>query len=349
MTNPKCTVCGHISRVGADTCELCDTRFDAHGAAGAPDPFGASEPAGAAGEPFVDYGEGVRAGALPTDIPSPRFLGVGDVVSPTLRVYRKNFVLVGKLVLATTLPLAFLQGLAYALIQSDEWAGVVSGPGALSFALTAGVTGGAVYWLLTVLGHAVLTGALAYAVVELQRRGVARASDCLRWGLAKMFKVIAVALLSALLIYASPVVMLGLMSAVLGPLALLGVVLLILPWIILVVTISLAVPAVTVENRGVIESFRRSAELTSGFKGLLFLTYFVWWVLLFVLSIFLMWSFSYDSDFSLTALVVQTLVEGTLNSSMTVLTLYIFLGILNERRPAAAASAFAQAPAVPAG
>src|ERR1044071_2919405 len=113
MTNPRCAVCGHVSRVGAAACELCDTRFDAHG------PFGAS----AAGEPFVsgaessgDFGGRAREGALPTDIPSPRFLGVGDVVSPTLKVYRKNFVLVGKLVLATTLPLAFLQCVANTLI-----------------------------------------------------------------------------------------------------------------------------------------------------------------------------------------------------------------------------------------
>lgn len=342
MINPRCVVCGHVSRVGAVVCELCDTPF---AAAGARDPFGA----GTAGEPFAsdaepsgDYGWGARGGALPTDIPAPRFLGVGDVVAPTLQVYRENFVLVGKLVLATTLPLAFLQFVAYALIQSDGWAEGVSGPGVGAFDFTSSVVGGAVYWLLTVLGHAVLAGALAYAIVELQRRGAARAGDCLRWGLTKMFKVIAVSLLSALMVYAFPVFALGLMAALFGPLVFLGFAALLLPWIILVVTISLAVPAVSIENCGVIDSFRRSAGLTSGFKGLLFLTYFLWWVLILVLNFFLVWSFSYGGEFSLAALVVQTLVEGMLSSSMTVLTLYIYLGILNERRQAAAAHAFAQ-------
>ena len=339
MNNPKCAVCGHVSRVGAAACELCNTRFDAHGGAAA------------AGEPFVDYGEGVAAGALPTDIPSPRFLGVGDVVSPTLHVYRKHFVLVGKLVLATTLPLAFLQWLAYALVQSGDWAAGVRGPGTGGITL---VAGGAVYWLLTVLGNAVLAGALAYAVVELQRRGAARAGDCLRWGLAKMFKVIAVTLLGALLIYGAPAVVLALTGVILGPLlfgsAAFGPVfflvfaLMLLPWIVLVLTVSLSVPAATVENRGVIDAFRRSAELTRGFKGLLFLTYFFWWVLIVGLNFVLKWSFSYGEEFSLAGLMVQTLVEGMLNSSTTVLTLYIFLGILNERRQAAAA--FAQAPVV---
>ena len=86
MTNPRCAVCGHVSRVGAAACELCNTQFDIHGPSGA----------GAAGEPFVseaepsgDFGGGARKGALPTDIPSPRFLGVGDAFSPTLRGFSR--------------------------------------------------------------------------------------------------------------------------------------------------------------------------------------------------------------------------------------------------------------------
>lgn len=347
MNNPRCAVCGHVSRLGVAECELCNTRFDA---SAAPGPFGArtatGEPSAAGAEPFGGFGGSAREGALPTDIPSPRFLGLGDVASPTLRVYREHFVLLGQLVLATMLPLAVLQCVAYALIQSDEWAEVVSGPGASSFFLAGGAAGGAVYWLLILFGNAVLTGALACAVVQLQRRGAARAGDCLRWGLAKMFKVVAVTLLSSLLIYVAPAVVLMLLGAVLGPVVFLGVAALILPWIILVVTISLAVPAATVENRGVLESFRRSAELTRGFKGLLFLTYFCWWALILGLKFGLSWSFSYGGELSLAGLVVQTLVEGMLGSSMTVLTLYIFLGVLNERRQAAAAPPVAPAPVI---
>ncbi|HEX8146983.1 MAG TPA: hypothetical protein VF591_07370 [Pyrinomonadaceae bacterium] len=338
MINPRCAVCGHISRVGADACELCDTRFDSHAAAGGADPSGApAEPAGA-------RGGAAREGALPTDIPAPRFLGVADVVSPTLQVYRKNFVLVGQLVLATTLPLALLQCVAYVLINSDEWADRVSAPGAGPYALTAGAVGGVVYWLLTLFGNAVLTGALAYAVVGLQRTGAARAAECLRWGLTKMFKLIGVGLLSALIIYVGPGIAMILMGLVLGQLAFVGFLMMLLPWIVLILTFSLVAPAVAVENQGLFGAFRRSAELTKGFKGLLFLTYFLWWVAISALGLILTWSFTYGGEAgSLAGLVAQTLVGGMLNSSMTVLTLYIFLGILNERRHASGADAYATA------
>ncbi|HEX8685491.1 MAG TPA: hypothetical protein VF654_03290, partial [Pyrinomonadaceae bacterium] len=68
---------------------------------------------------------------------------MGDVVSPTLQVYREHFVLVGQLVLATTLPLALLQCVAYLLINTEEWADRVSAPGVGPFAFTAGALGGA--------------------------------------------------------------------------------------------------------------------------------------------------------------------------------------------------------------
>lgn len=339
MINPRCAVCGHISRVGADACELCDTRFDSHAAAGAANPFSTSgAPFGATAEPVGT----AREGALPTDIPSPRFLGVGDVAAPTLQVYRKHFVLIGQLVLATTLPLSLLQCVAYLLISSEEWADGVSAPGFGTYLFTAGAVGGAVYWLLTVFGNAVLTGALAYAVVGLQRTGAARVAECLRWGLTKMFKLIGVALLSALIIYVGPGIVLGVLGFALGPVALIGFLLMILPWIALMLTFSLVMPAVAVENQGLVGAFSRSAELTKGFKGLLFVTYFLWWIAICVLSLILNWSFSYEES-SLAGLVVQTLVGGMLNSSMIVLTIYIFLGILNERRHSFSAAASATA------
>jgi hypothetical protein len=347
MTNPRCAVCGHISRIGAAACELCDTRFDSHAAPSGTDPFDTSRAThGAADEaawPGAEPagGDAPREGALPTDIPSPRFQGVGDVVSPTLQVYRKSFVLIGQLVLATTLPLAALQCVAYLLINSEEWADGVSAPGVGAFAITAGALGGVVYWLLTLFGNAVLMGALAYAVVELQRTGEARAVECLRWGLAKMFRIIGVSLLSVLIIYAGPAAVLMLLGIIFGQLAFIGFLLMILPWIVLMLTFSLITPAVAIENRGFVAAFSRSAELTKGSKGLLFVTYFLWWIAICILGFIVSWSFSYsDEAGSLTGLVVQTLVGGMLNSSMIVLTVYIFLGILNERRHGFGAPAY---------
>ena len=343
MTNPKCPVCGHINRVGAAVCEMCDTRFDA------PPPD--AEDFRAAGEsyaPFEDAPGGgfdpAGSGALPTDIPAPQFKGAGDVISPTLEVYRKHFLLVGLLVLVTTLPLVLLQyGLASVLttgsLESENTIGSAAAVGT-------GVGGTVLYWLLTVLGHALLSGALAYAVVQIQRTGAARAGESLGWGLRKLVKVVGVFIISYVITYGIPLVVLGLLVVALGPVAFIGFLLMILPWVVLMLTFSLAVPAAAIENRGVFESMSRSVELTKGYKGLLFLTYFLWWVVIVLLTVVTTWSFYYGGvpENSLVPMLAQMLVGGMLNSSMFVLTVYIFLGILNENRQGFEARAYAPGP-----
>lgn len=363
MNNTRCAVCGHVNRVGATACEMCDTRF-----AGGPAPGADSRGGPGAGGGFDGFGAGVggfdgfgeerRAGALPTDVPSPQFKGVGDVVAPTLEVYRKHFVLVGLLVLATTLPLVVIQyvfadffGGSFGVVGDIDRSGEAETGGIGAVAGGLGAAGGRVlYWLLTALGAAALSGALACAVVEIQRAGAARAGDCLRWGLAKMPKIFAVTAVVSLAVYGLPAVALTVLAAVIGPLAIILFLLMVLPWVVLTLTWSLAVPAAAVENRGVAGSLTRSAELTRGFKGLLFLTYFMWWVVVVVLKLVVSWSFAHGGagDGSgtglFTALVIQTLLDGMLNASMSVLTVYIFLGVLNERRQGFAAAAFAAGP-----
>ncbi|HEX8281874.1 MAG TPA: zinc finger Ran-binding domain-containing protein [Pyrinomonadaceae bacterium] len=375
MNNHWCTVCGHVNRVGAVACEMCDTRLDAPAGAGDADPSretfgenagetygenfretsGASSGSGyagygAAGEGYGAAGGARRDGSLPTDIPSPQFKGAGDVISPTLEVYRKHFPLVGLLVVVTTLPLVFLQYTLYAAINSSELESG-DGSGGVSVVAGGGFMGSTIlYWLLTMLGYAVLSGALAYAVVQIQRTGAARAGESLVWGLRKMAKVVAVTLISYLLIYGLPALLLGVAAAALGPVVLIVFLLMLLPWIVLVLTFSMAVPAAAIENRGVIESMTRSAELTKGHKGLIFLTYFLWWVVIILLNLVTTWSFYFSGDggvpeHSLVQLLVQMLVGGILNSSMFVLTVYIFLGLLNEHRQGFSTNAFTPGPA----
>ncbi|HEY0173431.1 MAG TPA: hypothetical protein VGB98_20640, partial [Pyrinomonadaceae bacterium] len=219
------------------------------------------------------------------------------------------------------------------------------GGGSIGAAAVATGLGGAVlYWILTMVGGALLSGALAYAVVQIQRTGAARAGESLMWGLKKLPKIVAVTLITYLFIYCAPALVLGVLAAVLGPVALIAFLLMLLPWIILVLTFSLAAPAAAIENRGVVESLTRSVELTKGYKGLLFLTYFLWWVVIIALNIVTTWSFHYgsgDPEGSLVATLVQMLVGGMLSSSMSVLTVYIFLGILNENRQGFASNAYA--------
>lgn len=362
MTNPRCSACGHVNRVGTAACEMCDARLDGRGGAHADaDSAGAGGETygGAAGAAYAGFGVGDagaafpgeerRDGSLPTDIPSPQFKGAGDVISPTLEVYRKHFLLVGLLVLVTTLPLVLLQYSLTAAIYSGGYEG--EGGGTIgAAAVGAGIGGTLLYWMLAALGNALLSGALAYAVVQVQRTGGASAGGSLVWGLTKLPKVVAVTLVSYLLIYGAPALVVGILAAVLGPIAFLIFLLLVLPWVVMVLTFSMAVPAAAVENRGVFESFSRSVELTRGHKGLIFLTYFLWWVVIILLNVVTTWSFYYGGgesgpEVSFLPMTVQALVSGMLSSSMFVLTVYIFLGILNENRQSFAANPYTPGPA----
>jgi hypothetical protein len=83
------------------------------------------------------------------------------------------------------------------------------------------------------------------------------------------------------------------------------------------------------------QALNRSNELTKGYKGLIFITYFLWGVLVFVLNWFISWSFSNTANSlleMLPVLLVQMAVLGMLNSTLHVLTVYIYLGLLRERR-----------------
>jgi hypothetical protein len=307
MSNPICAVCGHTNRVGAEVCEMCDARLG--GAAEAGRPFE---------QPRSAPGEEPREGALPTDIPLPQFKGAGDVIGPTLDVYKKNFLLVGLLVLVTTLPLVLLQYASARAFVSAIPPGASMAP-VLTVALLSG--------LLALVAKSVLEGALIRGVVELQRAGSARAGDCLRWGLKKMPKVALVNVLYGLVVG-------------------LGFLLLVVPGIIFSLMFAVVVPVVVVENRGIVEAFERSSSLTKGYKGLLFLTYFLWWLLIMVVSLIVGGSFALGgAPGSVFITLLQSLISEMLGTTTTVLTVFIFLGLLNERRHGFDTRTFTPAPA----
>lgn len=319
MSNPVCAVCGHTNRAGAEVCEMCDARLGAAGEA--PPPFE---------RPFHAGGEEPREGALPTDIPLPQFKGAGDVIAPTLDVYKKNFPLVGLLVLVTALPLVALQLATFYLLNAlvrhaaDDIV-VRSGPEAAL--ITIGAVSGLLSFLLMTAMNALLSGALVYAVVELQRTGAAKAGDCLRWGLKKLPKLFAVSLIYTVI-------------------TIVGYVLFIVPGVILSLMFAVAVTAAAAENRGVIESFERSKALTDGYKGLIFLTYFLWGLAVAVVGIIMSLSFAAGGwQASAVPLALQTLIQEVLKSTTIVLTVFIFLGLLNEHRHGFDTRTFTPAPA----
>ncbi|HEX8719392.1 MAG TPA: YciC family protein [Pyrinomonadaceae bacterium] len=316
MTNPMCPVCGHVNLLSATVCEMCDARLGGpgapeeaafRGAAGETEGGAGGEP-GADAEGFDPYAAGAGWGA--GAIPSPRFKGVGDVMVPTLRVYGRHFVLVGILVAVTTLPVALAQ---YAFMKAIMAA--TSDPASFgagrAFAFT--VAPPLILGLLSFVGAGLLSGALVYAVVDIERAGAASAGECLRRGLRVLPKVLLVTFLYALI------------TGV-------GFLLLIAPGIIFTLMYAVAVPVAVLEGPGAFESLKRSARLTEGYRGLIFQTYFLWWLATMAVNMVVSGSFAAagQSDM-LPALVVVSLVGGMLNSSATVLTVYVYLGILNER------------------
>ena len=331
MTNPKCAVCGHVNLVGAAVCEMCDANLFEPGAADDARTRGVNSEAsgsyagdfGAGGGGFNSYGDEPRDGAPPDEIPSPQFKGAGDVMSPTLAIYRKHFTLVGALVAVTTLPVALLQyGVIRGMAASLRDGGVEQGG-----IIALGVAIPLLVALLSFLGTTVLSGSLVSAVVEIQRTGAAAVGESLRRGLRLLPKVFVVTLLYTII------------TAV-------GYLLLIVPGVIFSLMYAVAVPVAVVENLGPFESLKRSARLTEGHRGLIFLTYFLWGLLIIVLNMVVSGSFAFaGAEMSLAALLVQSLVGGMLNSSATVLTVFIYLGILHERRHGFETHTFTPGPA----
>jgi hypothetical protein len=108
---------------------------------------------------------------------------------------------------------------------------------------------------------------------------------------------------------------------------------------------AVCVPVLVVEGRGPVAALKRSNGLTKGHKGLLFVTYFLWGLLVLVLNWVVMWSFGNNLKLDLLpTLLLQTAVLGMLNSSLHVLTVYIYLGLLRERQSGFGADAFTPRP-----
>lgn len=98
----------------------------------------------------------------------------------------------------------------------------------------------------------IVTGAVVYGVFQQVRGQPAGLVDCLRVGLTRLLPVLGVGI-------------------IVGILVALGTVALVIPGIILQLMYWVAVPVAVVERLGVVGSMKRSAQLTSGVKGTIFL------------------------------------------------------------------------------
>jgi hypothetical protein len=318
--NPKCAYCGHVNHPDSEVCGRCDF------------PLGGDDARDSAGAPPPPYAYDAAPRAPAGWVPSVRFRGAGDVIAPMLEVFRKHFQLVVVFVVVVTAAEALLRyGLALALAPD---AGAVDAARVIEpygFYTAEGVPGALAVWLASLAGFSMLTASFAYAVLDLQLAGATSAAACLRRGLRALPKVFLIHLMYTLA-------------------TALGYALFIVPGVILSLTYAVAVPAAIAEGAGAFESFARSAELTRGYKGLVFVTYFLWWIAVAVVGYVVSASFTYGGGrYTLPYVAVDALVGGVLNSTTAVLSVFIYLGLLRENGRGLDASAFAHDTAAAAG
>jgi hypothetical protein len=119
--------------------------------------------------------------------------------------------------------------------------------------------------LLSYLGMNVLQSAIIHGAVDDLNEKKASFGDCLATGIRFLLPVIGLSILT------------GLALAV-------GFILLIVPGILMALAWTVNVPVLVVEKKGVFDAFGRSAELTRGHRGAIFLLFLVYAVVTWIIS-----------------------------------------------------------------
>jgi len=224
------------------------------------------------------------------------FLGVSSVLNPTISIVTSNIWLITKIVLVVFAPLEIFKTLSI-------------GSKATSWQVVMGTT------LLSLFCKALVAPSLIFALVTVMRTGVAPSlNESCRWGLSRLGKVVACVLMA-------------------WSLEALGFICLIIPGIILGLAFELIYPMAALENRGPVEILKRSYHLTKGHRWNIFASTFVVGLLAGVVTVpagiisaILIGS---GADFWPLQAVVSMAVD-IVNESMTILSLVIYLSILNN-------------------
>ena len=294
MSFVRCERCGHDNEFMAPACELCGA------ALGLPAPAGglAHAPDGHAyATPARAYPVGeVPAGKLPLDFAVRPFESVGAVLGPTFQLYREHLGAVARIVLvAVPAQVAF----EYFATQPGDEAGLPC----------------LLFWLATKSVSALVTGALAHTVMSLLRTGESPPlTESLAWGLRKWWPLMLCTLLSSLLIG-------------------MGTMLLCVPGVILSVIYAVALPAAAVEKIDPIKALERSANLTKGYRGMVFVTTIASWLLVYG-STYLNAMFGTplrgEGVYLLTSLVTATATQ-LIASMGTTISLFTYLSLRADR------------------
>ncbi len=191
--------------------------------------------------------------------------GIGQILGAGFDLYRKNWQSLLAIAAIVVVPLTVLQ---YFLVDWIRDRGVVRRAGAgveVSTSFWAGLGGGLVLGLLTVLMYLVLTGAITRAIAEEAAGQDATIERSYRYGFARFGSILLVGLLVAL--------------AVTG-----GFILLVIPGFFILTRLSVSMPALVVEDRRGTEALSRSWNLVKGHGWHVFGTLVITWLLMGVVS-----------------------------------------------------------------
>jgi len=195
-------------------------------------------------------------------LPAKR-IGIGGVVSRTFGAVGANFVTFFLLAILLAAIPAMLLNYGADFLRGQ----LFSQTDVLSAAATGGVLNLAVAAILMIPSY-VLIGAVTQGSIVYYNGGKANFGDCLSTGVRLLLPLVGLGLLTLLglflwlLPFAIPVAGLG-AAGVSNPLVIFVVgVLLIIPAILAIIRWSTAAPSLVVERIGVLQAFRRSADLT---------------------------------------------------------------------------------------
>lgn len=290
MKHVQCEQCGLINPLAGENCERCGAELVNL----APNP----DPATADDLP--------RPSNLETSEPAPEafqfspiirpFDGIGSVLSPTISLFTHNLWLITKIVVVIFAPFEIFQALSFGSKQTN-WQVAVG------------------HILLAGFCKALVAPSLIFALMTVMRTGVAPSlSEIYRWGLSRIGKIVAVAILASLLEG-------------------LGFICLIIPGIILTLGFELIYPMAALENLGPVEILKRSYNLTKGYKGNIFVARLVFGLLLGAIGIPAGTVLATLGANGVTFWPLQALLSMTtdiLNEASTVLSLVIYLSILQR-------------------
>ncbi|ATW03043.1 hypothetical protein [Sphingorhabdus sp. YGSMI21] len=233
-------------------------------------------------------------------------LDIGRVLNNTFGVIMRNpLIFLGLSFLIVALPQALVQlatGAATASSDPDAMMAMFSSP-----SMIAASAGG---WLLVMILSILLQATFIIATVKDLNGQPVSLADCIAQAIGKFLPLIGLGI----------VMTLGIMA---------GMILLIIPGLILALMWIVASPVMMAEDKGIIDSLKRSAELTKGSKRWIVLLFVVYIILSMILGMLMIpFVFAGPIAIMLVGLVINTLtgaIQGT-----GIAAIYVDLRIVKE-------------------